>query len=310
MKVSIVVPVYNNEKYLNQCLDSICSQTLKDIEIILVNDGSTDSSPDICEEYAKLDNRIRVVHNKNAGMGNAYNTGIKLATGEYVGFIESDDFIDKHTYEDLYHLASKNNADIVKADWFNYTENYCEKSPALLFSNSYDVIAPSQIPWILTFQATVWSAIYKRDFIINKNIYFLETPGASYQDVGFTYKALTQAESIILSPNAYYYYRQDNENASIKSKGKLEAIFNEYREVDRFLNENPSIKEWANTDKLVKQYIDYNWNFNRIDDSLKAEFIELYANDFKRYDNQGELLQTFWDRVDQQNLKMIINQIS
>ncbi|MBZ7954711.1 glycosyltransferase [Campylobacter sp. W0018] len=91
--VSIIVPIYNVEKYLRQCLDSIVKQTLENIEIILINDGSTDNCGKICDEYALKDKRIKVVHKKNAGLGAAYNTGLDLATGEYIGFVESDDWI-------------------------------------------------------------------------------------------------------------------------------------------------------------------------------------------------------------------------
>ena len=91
-KISVIVPIYNSEKYLQECLNSIVSQTLNDIEIILVDDGSTDSSPQICDEYAKRDSRIKVIHKENAGMGVSYNMGMDSAQGEYIGFIESDDF--------------------------------------------------------------------------------------------------------------------------------------------------------------------------------------------------------------------------
>ena len=104
-KVSIITPIYNAEMYLEQCLYSIISQTLKDIEIILIDDGSTDSSPAICDKYAQLDSRIKVIHKNNAGMGVSYNTGIDNTNGEYIGFLESDDFANDNMFEDLYNLA-------------------------------------------------------------------------------------------------------------------------------------------------------------------------------------------------------------
>ncbi|MBR4316077.1 MAG: glycosyltransferase, partial [Alphaproteobacteria bacterium] len=118
-KISIIVPVYNVQKYLDKCLKSIISQTLTDIEIILVDDGSTDSSGLICDKYAKKDKRIKVVHQKNARQGAARNAGIKLATGDYIGFVDSDDYITSDMFEKLYKKAYIYDADIVMCDYAN-----------------------------------------------------------------------------------------------------------------------------------------------------------------------------------------------
>lgn len=106
-KVSVVVPIYNTEPYLERCMQSLLSQTLKDIEIILVDDGSPDCSPKMCDEYAQKDSRIKVIHKRNAGLGYARNSGLEIATGEYVAFIDSDDYIAPNMYEKLYNTAKK-----------------------------------------------------------------------------------------------------------------------------------------------------------------------------------------------------------
>ena len=113
MKVSIIVPVYNSERYINRCVDSLIGQTLSDIEILLVDDGSSDNSSAICDEYAVKDNRIKVFHQKNAGAGAARNTGLEHAQGEYIGFVDSDDYVDINMYETLFCAAEKYNADFV-----------------------------------------------------------------------------------------------------------------------------------------------------------------------------------------------------
>ena len=118
-KISVVVPVYNVEKYLKECINSIINQTLEDIEIICVNDGSTDSSLEILNDYAKKDSRIIVINKSNSGYGHTMNMGLNAASGEYIGIIESDDFADKNMFEDLYKLAKEYDADIVKGDWYN-----------------------------------------------------------------------------------------------------------------------------------------------------------------------------------------------
>ena len=113
-KISVLVPIYNVEKYLPECLDSLISQTLKDIEIICINDGSTDSSLQIIKRYAKKDSRIIVINKKNSGYGDSMNQGLAKATGEYIAIVESDDYIDEDAWENLYKLAKKHNADIVR----------------------------------------------------------------------------------------------------------------------------------------------------------------------------------------------------
>ena len=126
-KVSILVPVYNVEAYLPKCLNSLIGQTLQEIEIICIDDGSTDSSGTILDEYAAKDKRIRVVHQKNGGYGKAMNTGLHLAQGEYIGFVESDDFAATEMFVQLYQAAVKYRAQIVKSNYYRYWENPNEK---------------------------------------------------------------------------------------------------------------------------------------------------------------------------------------
>ena len=105
-QISIIVPIYNVEKYLDRCIQSLLHQTLKDIEIILVDDGSPDRCSQMCDEYAKIDSRIKVIHKKNAGLGYARNSGIEIASGEYIAFVDSDDYVDVKTYESYYNLQT------------------------------------------------------------------------------------------------------------------------------------------------------------------------------------------------------------
>ena len=124
-KVSIIVPIYNAEKYMKKCIDSILSQTLKNIEIILVNDGSSDNSANIADEYSRLDKRVRVIHQNNSGPSVARNTGISVARGEYIGFVDSDDYIEQTMYEELFKSADKNNVQVAMC---SYIENYIYKN--------------------------------------------------------------------------------------------------------------------------------------------------------------------------------------
>ena len=138
-KISIVVPVYNVEKYLKKCIESIINQSLQDIEIICVNDGSTDSSLEILNDFASKDKRVVVINKTNSGYGHTMNMGLNTATGEYIGIIESDDFADLRMFEELYKLAKDNDADIVKGDWYNYwsKNDFARKKQQNLFCQSF-----------------------------------------------------------------------------------------------------------------------------------------------------------------------------
>ena len=127
--VSVIVPIYNAENYLHECVDSILAQTIHDIEVILVDDGSTDESENICDAYCLKDNRVRVFHKTNGGISSARNLGLKYAQGEYISFIDSDDWIDINALEDMYNLAKKENSDIVICDMIDHyiTDNNSEK---------------------------------------------------------------------------------------------------------------------------------------------------------------------------------------
>ena len=308
-KVSILVPIYNVEKYLRECLDSLVNQTLQDIEIICINDGSTDNSPQIIEEYRLKDNRIRVINKENSGYGASMNMGLALAQGEYIGIVESDDFAKTTMFEELYKTAIKNDLDIVKSDFYAYTtENNqaCHTGKMHKFKTN-KVFSIKDNPKVLTLIPSIWSAIYKRSFLENNNIKFLETPGASYQDVSFAFKTLSAADRIMFSSKAYIYYRQDNETSSVKSKSKVYAISEEFAEITKFLNENPNIKTIVNNIKLSTQFEKYKWNAKRIDESFRDEFIDKFQKDFQTFSETGELQKEFYELINQEEITMLLN---
>lgn len=303
-KISVLIPVYNVEKYLRECLESLVNQTFKDIEFICINDGSTDSSLKILEEYAQKDSRIKIINKENSGYGASMNMGLDAASGEYIGIVESDDFVSSNMFEDLYNLAEKNNADIVKSDYYTYltSKNQYKKAGRIIKFKCNKVINSKMQPKLLRMQAFIWSAIYKSEFLKKNNIRFLETKGASYQDTSFAFKTMALAERVYLTPKAYLNYRIDNENSSINSGEKVFAICEEYREITDFLNKNPEIKKYANPVKLHKQYNDYMWNLTRIDSEYIDIFVEKFANEFKVFYDAGEL-----DGVNKINPKLIEN---
>lgn len=289
-KVSIVIPVYNVEKYLRQCLNSVVNQTLKDIEIICVNDGSKDSSPQILEEYAKKDPRIKIITKENSGYGNSMNRGFDLASGEYLGIVESDDYAEPDMFEKLYQTAKSDNLDVVKSGFFYYYSKPEEKnipSPiasrvmcSRIFCPVTDFKSPVEQVRFFNIKPTIWSAIYKKDFIRKNEIRFNETPGASYQDASFNFKVWCCAKRVRLMEDCFLHYRQDNEASSINSPGKVYCISDEYREMERFLQEHPLIQGKMEGIRCRLKYDSYIWNYERLSEPLKKEFIQFASKDF------------------------------
>ena len=231
IKLSILVPIYNVEQYLPDCLDSLCAQTLKNIEIICINDGSTDASGAILDEYAKNNSNIVVINKKNSGYGDSMNRGLEAATGEYIGIVESDDYIDANGFEKLYELAKKTDADIVKANYYYHSDDKDEIHEVVKNQKLNKAITISDDYSILIEEPGIWSAIYRRDFLNDNKIRFRTTPGASYQDTGFFFKTACAAKKIVYTKNAYLHYRTDNANSSVKSLEKVNYVVEEYADI-------------------------------------------------------------------------------
>lgn len=290
-KVSIVVPVYNVEKYLGKCLESIINQTLKDIEIICIDDGSTDSSAKILDEYQKKDKRIKVVHKKNSGYGNSMNIGTDMASGEYIGIVESDDYILPEMYEKLYETAKNNNLDLVKSDYYFFWEklNYKRLNHFENLKDYYNrVLDKGYREIFFEFLISNWTGIYKKDFLINNNIRYNETPGASYQDTGFWVQVMSLCEKTMWIDQAFYMYRQDNPSASVKSSAKMMALKCEYDFAEDILLKKRLSEEL----KICNYYrmtgcID---TFLRIDDLLKYDYTDIIKKEYYKYKDSIKLV--------------------
>lgn len=192
-KVSVIVPVYNVENYLSSCLESILSQSLMDMEIICVDDGSTDNSGRILDQYALRDNRIKVIHRLNAGYGASMNVGLSAASGEYIGIVESDDRIKPEMYQTLYAAAVQDDLDLVKSDVMYWIEgiDYVKEIHYQWLDDYYErVLSDADRNLFFDFFMNIWTGIYKRSFLEEKKIRFHESPGASYQDNGFWMQTL------------------------------------------------------------------------------------------------------------------------
>ena len=252
-KISVIVPVYNVEKYLRRCVDSIINQTYSNIEIILVDDGSLDSSPQICEDLAEEDSRIVVIHQTNSGLAGARNTGINAASGDYIGFVDSDDWIENDTYEHCMDLINKYEADIVQFQLgyaFNEIFKFEKKKERI------EVIKGKEILQHYMYCTTtgkggdysVCICLFKNELL--HDIRFRE--GKINEDVDFKYKAFSNAKTLINTNLSKYYYFQQSESLSM---GGLKKKDFDLYEVGDVLAELTSKENYGDIAKLgrVKQ---------------------------------------------------------
>lgn len=292
--VSVIVPVYNVERYLRQCLDSLRAQTLKEIEIICVNDGSTDGCPGILEEYAKKDSRIRIISKENTGYGDSMNIGIRAAGGEYIGIAEPDDYVLPAMYKTLYRAAVSHQCEIVKADFYRFTgegktQEKTYNHVARSAENYNRVIDPGQEKECFRFIMNTWSGIYRRDFILAHNIFHNCTPGASYQDNGFYFKGFCHARRILFLNRPFYMNRRDNPSSSVASKEKVYCVNEEYRYIYEFLCEDPERKKRFIDVFQMKKLHTYRFNLQRIAPKFRKEYIRRMSEEYREAKQAGEL---------------------
>ena len=224
--VSVIVPIYNTEKYLRECVDSIRNQTLRNIEIILVDDGSPDNSPEICDEYEKMDSRIKVIHKSNQGLGFARNSGMEIASGEFIAFVDSDDFVANNMFELMYMTAKKYNADEVRCGTLFYDGGtskerrnvnsdavFCGKNEVLSFVLDLVGPLPSEKRDV-KYMISAWGAIHSRKVINENNVKFTSERQSLSEDMIFDLDLLPKMNCIVCIPDCLYYYRLNLESLS------------------------------------------------------------------------------------------------
>lgn len=311
VKVSVIIPVYNVERYLRECMESVTRQTLKEIEIICVNDGSGDGSYGILKEYAKQDERIVLIDQKNMGYGCAMNRGIERASGEYIGIVEPDDYIPLNMYEDLYQQAKEYRLDLVKADFYRFKRNqygsmelyYNHLSPEPGDYNK--VFNPGETPYALRFIMNTWSGIYRREFIEQNHIRHNETPGASFQDNGFFFQTFVYASRGMIIDKPYYMNRRDNPDSSINSLEKVYCINEEFDYIRRLLLRDYQVWERFKAMYWFKKYHNYMGTLRRIREEYKREYLLRFSEELKRGMALGELDKKVFTEASWRNLKSI-----
>ena len=245
-KVSVIVPCLNGELYIQKCLDSIITQTLREIEVLVVDAFSTDDTRKIVKEYVKKDNRIRLLDDSEKSTGYAKNLGILKARGEYIAIVEPDDYIAIDMLEKLYKVACDTSADIVKGNYCSTISNndkdyFFPKSTSVKIKDYNLVIEPLKYKEAFLWVKNEWLGIYNRKFLLEHNIVHNETKGAAFQDVGFWFLSFAYARTVVLIRDTLYYYRRDNENASMKNPNKVFDTMIEYEYIYDRLHEESEL---------------------------------------------------------------------
>lgn len=310
IKISILVPVYNVERYLGKCLDSILEQTFTKYEVICMDDGSTDCSGTILDEYKLKDSRIKVVHKENSGYGKTMNQAMQMAKGKYIGIVESDDIIDSSMFQTLYDAMEEYDLDIVKSDFYLMWDNEAvtirkEYFPLTADGNMYHkVLNPNASLEAYLAQKFTWNALYKRELLVKNQIAYQETPGASYQDNGFWFQTFYWAKRVMFLNTPLYYYRQDNQTASSHDKNKVYAMKNEFDFIRRFMKEKGDTRRELYQICFHLRMLAYLSTLGRIDLSLRMEFARNIKRERIFFENQGEAC---YDWLDEGQMEVIKN---
>lgn len=234
VKVSVIVPCLNMEQYVNDCLQSILNQSMTQLEILVVDAGSTDGTLNILNGYERLDSRVKVLHSPKKSYGYQVNMGIRHAMGQYVAIVDADDKIEKHMYEMLYEVAVQEDVDYAKGavDFFvTITDDLAYRLPFRQFAqeayqNGRVEVIPQRYPKLLTIDPYLWTGLYKLDFI--REVHLHESSGAAFQDFGALLQTQMKAAKAVYISEPFYQYRQDNISASRYNKRGFEYVWSEY----------------------------------------------------------------------------------
>ena len=245
-KVSVIVPIYNVEKYLEKCINSLLSQTLEDIQIILVNDGSKDNSGNIAKEYEKNNNdRVIYVEKENGGLSDARNYGLKYATGDFIAFLDSDDYIEKNAYEEMYNKAIEENADYVECDFIWEFPNKIRVDKQYPYKNKKEMLSFVRV--------VAWNKLIKRQLITDNNLEFPK--GLRYEDVEFTYKLIPFVNKFAYVDKPFIHYVQREGSIANVQNERTAEIFTVLDNVIEFYKKNNIYEEYR--DELEYNYARY-----------------------------------------------------
>ena len=273
--LSVILPVRNGERHLGACLDSISLQKNDSMEILVLDDGSTDTTAALAEEKAKNDPRIRLIRKPNSGYRDTMNRGLELAKGKYVAFAESDDELLPDAYTRALELAEQGNYEMVKSDFLCFDAKGAYPVRSARFADLYNRDLESGDAFRLLASVPEighWSGIYRKEFLDGNGIRFNSTPGASFQDLGFYLKVLLCLKRFVLTGKLTYRYRIDNPASSMKSTGKLHCMEYEMDSVERFADERGILTQELKTALLANRLYHSFVHYRRLSPQLKREY--------------------------------------
>lgn len=312
--VTVVMPSLNVAPYIRKCIESALFQSLRNIEVLCVDAGSTDGTLEILREYEAKDDRVRVILSEMKSYGHQVNLGIKNAKGKYLAILETDDYILPGMYEDLFKICETNSLDLIKADYYRFSES---STPGKDIRIYWNIIRADNVPYNRVLDSNEnmavfrtgnipWAGLYNLEFLRDNDIWLNESPGASYQDNGLWFQVMSKAHRVYFVNKPYYCLRRDNPNSSFYSRGKVFAICNEYDFIRSVLAKSPALeKRFAPTCALFR-YRNCKWTQDRIAEEFKPEFFQRVAEDFRKIIDAGELDQTLFGKSELEDIYSIV----
>ncbi|MFR7874032.1 MAG: glycosyltransferase [Christensenellales bacterium] len=252
-KVSVVVPIYNVEKYIKKCMDSLVNQTLQEIQIIFVNDGSTDESGNIAKEYAsKYPNKIIYLEKENGGLSDARNFGMRYAEGEYIAFLDSDDYVENTMYEEMYNKALQENSDYVECDFLWEYPDKTKKDKRNSYNNKKEMLTNVRV--------VAWNKLIKREILEKNNISFPK--GLRYEDIEFTYKLIPYLNKVSYVDKEFVHYVQRNNSIANVQNERTAEVFTIFDNIIKYYQEKGFYEEY-------KEELEYSYSRILLCSSLK-----------------------------------------
>lgn len=286
IKISVIVTIHNAEKYIRECLDSILAQTFPDIEILCIDGGSTDTTPQILQQYREKDSRIRIINDPNTSYGHKVNCGMKEAEGEYISVLESDDMYEVFMLEELYRIAENHHPDFVNGNYTCFfdvkgkrfkeiTKMYPEKDYNRLMENRKHPEAFGIIP-------RYWTGIFKREFLEREQIRMNESPGASYQDMSFRFLTSILADTSYHLDLPVYLYRVDNPGSSMYDSKKTVVIADEHDFLKRELEKRGITDPYIWHNAYQWKYTDFRGNMHHLKGEYRQELFHRYRQELEK----------------------------
>lgn len=311
-KVSIILPSLNVVNFIEDTLTSVVNQSLREIEIICVDAHSTDGTDDIIKKMAAIDSRIKLVYSDKRSYGYQVNLGMSMAISPYVAIVDTDDIVPESMYEELYELAIENDLDFIKTDYQEFVQNENQivlgKRVSIVDDVSLygKIVSPrDEVGCFRDLIVASWSGIYKRSFLEELDVCHNETPGASYQDTGFTFLAYANAKRAMFLDKAYYLYRTDNPGSSIKDDKKMYCLCDEFSFILNRLKNDKKIDDFKSV--FCRMFYEkYKWNLERLSAEKKAEFIKRFSQDYNNLVQMGAFSDALLTVIERDILRKIM----